>query len=135
MRDIRKNRRALSPLISSIIMIGVTIACMMVALVYCQANINNYHQAMGECVCIERVIFTPTTMKAYLRNNGHGTVVLKFARINGMAYNFNEGKVTLYETQGQWVTIQGYTVSASGSYLIVFVTANWKEFKVEVKYP
>ena len=133
MKSFKSNKRAVSTAISSIIMIGATIACMTAATVYCQCEINAYHSMLGENLCIERVKIAPTSIWAYVRNNGHGAITLQFVRVNGKAYNFTAGKVLLDEGGGKNVTIQGGF--GSGAYLLEFVSARWKVFSVEVKCP
>jgi hypothetical protein len=135
LRKLLRNKRGVSVAISSVILIGVTIALSIAALGFSQFMISQNHEEMGEALTIEKVIFTDTTIRAYVRNIGRGNMKLYFARVNGKAYNLIETDLSLPEgSSGKWVTISGYQHSTNGAYVIEFITTHWRVFSIGVKY-
>ena len=135
MKRMFENSKGISPVISSTIMVGITIACMLVAQQFAQNGIMTSHNKMGEKLCIEQVFINNTTIRIYTRNIGQVNSKIQFGRVNGQTYNLTEGKVALPPNiEGQFVTIENYETSSAGVYLIELVTTHWNSFETKVSY-
>jgi hypothetical protein len=136
MKRLSRNNKGVSPVLSSVIIVGITIACMLVAQQFAQNGIMSSHDKMGEKLCIERVCIGNPTIQVYVRNIGHADLLIQFAKVNGKIYNLTEGRVVLPQaSEGQFVTIENYDTSPEDVYLIELVTANWNYFEAQVRYP
>ncbi len=135
MKRLFGNNKGVSPVISSTIIVGITIACMLVAQQFAQNGIMTSHNKMGEKLCIEQVFINNTTIRIYTRNIGQVNSKIQFGRVNGQTYNLTEGKVALPPNiEGQFVTIENYETSSAGVYRIELVTTHWNSFETEVSY-
>lgn len=134
MKKLLRNNKGVSTAIASTVMIGTTIACMLVAMNYAQTSVNTHHEQMGERLCIEKVFFNSSTISIYARNVGHGALTIQFARVNGRIYEFTEG-CTLPDESGVQLTVENYEVSSEGVYQIELVSSHWNSFEAKVKYP
>ena len=135
MKRLFGNNKGVSPVLSSTIIVGITIACMLVAQQFAQGVIMTSHNKMGEKLCVEQIYIDDTTIQIYARNIGEVEVVIQFGRVNGETYNLTEGNVILFpKVEGQFVTIENYEISPEGAYRIELVTARWNSFETKVSY-
>ena len=74
-KRILKNVKGVSPTISSMLMIVVTVVAMLLVISFSQTMINTSHAQMAERLFIEKVCFTDTYVDIYVRNIG--TIDLK----------------------------------------------------------
>ncbi len=97
--------------------------------------ISTYHSTMGEAITFERVVFTNTTIRLYVRNIGFSSITLSSATVNGKPYNFTESNLNLpMAVDGSWFTIQGYEQSPNQTYKIELISNRQRIFTVGMKY-
>lgn len=135
MRKLLRNNKGVSTAISSTVMIGATIACMLVAMNYAHTSINTRHEQMGERLCIEKVFFNSSTISIYVRNVGYGDLTIQFARVNGRTYHLTEVWALPEDSGVELLTVENYEVSSEGVYRIELVSSHWNSFETKVKYP
>lgn len=133
MKNLIKNNRAVSNVISSMILIGVTIVLGIAMMAFSQYTINGQHKTMGENLTIEKVQVTGTTIRAYVRSIGDSPLTLSYVTVNGKTstVSFDNGFTAQISANGQNVTITGFAVSSN--YLIQFVTTSYRAFPIQVK--
>ena len=86
MKRLFGNNKGVSSVVASVIIVGITIACMLVAQQFAQSVIMTSHNKMGEKLCIEQISIDGTTIQVYARNIGEVELVIQFGRVNGKTY-------------------------------------------------
>jgi len=79
MRTLLKNKRAITPVLSSVLMMLIAVAGMSIAITATYVITTNYHDIMGERFIIEDVYFRAGGISIYLRSTGK--VALKFVSV------------------------------------------------------
>jgi FlaG/FlaF family flagellin (archaellin) len=82
-----RNKRGVTPAISAVLMVAITVAAMLLVVSYSQTVISTRSAQMGEKLVIEKVLIDDFYIKVYMRNIGHGDLVLLNASINGVLYS------------------------------------------------
>ena len=131
------NNKGVTPIISSVLMITVVVAAMILVISTSETIITARNAQMGEKLCVEKVSFSPTQITVQLRNIGHGFLTLEQAIVNKQLYIID--RVVLPDPEanptGQTtiVTIQG--TFSKGMYSISFISNLNKDLGiVEVTY-
>jgi len=156
-QNLLKSGRAVSAVISNLILIAAVIAVGFVVIVWAQTQSSNYNQQYSSVIASdisqlqERIALewgyynstAPTNVKAYLMNSGTVNVTIQTVYVssqsgspiqcNFMLYNFQNQPVpsrTLNATTGMregYILISPVTLS-SGSYSIRIITARGSAF-------
>ncbi|MGC9094461.1 MAG: archaellin/type IV pilin N-terminal domain-containing protein [Candidatus Bathyarchaeia archaeon] len=134
-----KSKKALSPVVASIILIAVTVA-VSIAVAAWMGALSFSFMSGGESLQVG----TPwgwSTNSVYVNvtNTGGSTVTISTARVNGTiaTVEANYGNLTLQPKQsaGLKITITaGWTFTTGYTYTITLVTANNKEFPTTGTY-
>lgn len=131
-----RRKRGVTPTVSAVLMISITVLSMFIVVGSSENVIQARRDQMGEKLFIENVAFNATHIQIYITNIGHGDLTVEHALVNERSYNVVEGTVTLYEGQGQRVSIENYTIDPQGIYRIAFISLHNKDLGVtEVEYP
>ena len=129
----KKNRKGESSVVSSIIMIIITVAAMVLVITYGQNIINLYNGQMGERLVVEKVLFMNNNqVQVFVRNIGHRELTLTQVKIDTTTFELDP-KISLLEQQGNYVTLSGSF--ASGVHQISFYSSRYNELgSMEVNY-
>ena len=79
MRVFLRNKKAITPVLSNVMMMLIAVAGMSIAITATYVITTNYHDIMGERFIIEDVYFRTGGISIYLRNTGK--VALKFVSV------------------------------------------------------
>jgi hypothetical protein len=85
----KENRRGVAPALSTILMVAVTVAAMLLVISYSQTVIEYRSAQMGERLTIEKVIINSTHIETQIRNTGHGNLELLEVSINDHLYGLS----------------------------------------------
>jgi hypothetical protein len=85
MRTLLKNKRAITPVLSSVLMMLIAVAGMSIAITATYVITTNYHDIMGERFIIEDVYFRTGGISIYLRNTGKIAFKLVSVYVNSTA--------------------------------------------------
>ena len=124
LRKFRKNAKALSPVVASIILIAVTVAVSIAVAAWMGALTVGF---MGtEELRISNVQFQPTSIVATVRNTGTTPVTIEQAYVNGDLY-VHDLTDAIAENQEANVTIT-FTHTDGNNYQIKLVTSKGNPF-------
>ena len=82
MRKLLRNRRAITPVLSSLLLTVIAVAGMSIAITATYVITDQLHDSMGERLIIEDVWFTPGQVSLYLRNVGKVSVEVVSVYVN-----------------------------------------------------
>lgn len=85
MRAFLRNKRAITPVLSSVLMMLIAVAGMSIAITATYVITTNYHDIMGERFIIEDVYFRSGGISIYLRNTGKVAFTLVSVYVNNTA--------------------------------------------------
>jgi len=85
MRTLLKNKRGITPVLSSVLMMLIAVAGMSIAITATYVITTNYHDIMGERFIIEDVYFRTGGISIYLRNTGKVALRFVSAYVNNTA--------------------------------------------------
>lgn len=144
MNKLKINRRGSSELVSSILLIFIAVSAMLLVTGTGQNIISSSHDAMGERIFVENVMFDPTKITIYVRNTGSISVNLEQVKINDYLFPLDQGVVNIPVPEGNRnsnpsvVTVSNntiYPIYEEGSYSISFISPRNKDLgAVLVKY-
>jgi hypothetical protein len=119
MRTLLKNKRAITPVLSNVLMMLIAVAGMSIAITATYVITTNYHDIMGERFIIEDVYFRTGGISIYLRNTGK--VALKFVSVyvNNTAQSITA--LDLEEGNHSWLNCT-YTWTVGSVHYIKVVT-------------
>jgi hypothetical protein len=91
MRDFLGNKRAITPVLSSLLLTVIAVAGMAMATSATYVITTNLRQTMSERVLVEDVWFNPTThtINVYLRNTGEVNIHVQAVYVNHVSQTFN----------------------------------------------
>ena len=127
------NKKGVSPTVSSVLMITITVAAMILVISFGLDFIDNRNAQMGERLAVEKVLFTdPDIIQVYVRNIGSRELIVIQAKVNEQLHDLTDGEVAI-PTDGMFVTIQ--LPLTQGPYTISFITSRYTELgRIEVEY-
>ena len=131
LRKIRKNTKALSPVVASIILIAVTVAVSIAVAAWMGALSIGFMQT--EQLSITNAQFGSTDVVLSVRNTGTSNVTIASATVNGVEY-LNINKVVGANSQGT-VTIPGVNPTSGNSYQIKLLSAKGTWFPYNAVAP
>jgi archaeal type IV pilus assembly protein PilA len=128
LRTIKKNAKALSPVVASIILIAVTVAVSVVVAAW-MGGMTTGLMGSAEQVQITNIGFTGATnqISVTVQNTGDGAITLKNAFVNGAditsGWTSSQGNFTLTKGNTMTVTLVGTTLAPGTQYQVKLVTA------------
>ena len=85
MKRLSRNKRAITPVLSSVLMMLIAVAGMSIAITATYVITTNYHDIMGERLTIEDVYFRTGGISIYVRNTGKIAFKLVSVYVNNTA--------------------------------------------------
>jgi flagellin-like protein len=138
MFKLASKRRGISEVISTILVVMITVAAMVLTTSYSQTIIESQSAQMGERLTIEEVLFDATHIRIYARNIGQTNIILEQVKINGVLHDLPQ-KIVLApreanpNSEAEEVVVEGSYVE--GLYVISFISSLNKDLgSVEAHY-
>jgi hypothetical protein len=118
-RKLLRNRRGVTPVLSSLLLTVIAVAGMSIAITATYVITDQLHDSMGERLIIEDVWFTPDQVSLYLRNVGKVSVEVVSVYVNRTDQSFTA--LELEQNNHGWLHVS-YSWSADSVYEIKVVT-------------
>lgn len=122
---IRKNVKAISPVISVLLMIAVAVVASLVAYAWVMGYMNFQTAKTGQAIQIQSVQFSGNNVtKVYVQNVGDGVVALDVncLYIEGVQYTVSISDSSLTNGETATLTVTAEPTFASGSMITIKVT-------------
>ena len=119
MRKLSRNRRGVTPVLSSLLLTVIAVAGMAIAITATYVITDELHDSMGERLIVEDVWFTPDQVSLYLRNVGKVSVEVVSVYLNRTDQSFTA--LELEEDSHGWLHVN-YSWSVDSVYEIKVVT-------------
>jgi hypothetical protein len=119
LRKLSRNRRGITPVLSSLLMTVIAVAGMSIAVTATYVITDGLHDNMGERLIIEDVWFTSDQVSLYLRNVGKVSIEVAAVYINRTDRSFTS--LELEEGKHGWLKVK-YGWKANSAYEIKVVT-------------
>ena len=119
MRKLTRNRRGITPVLSSLLMTVIAVAGMSIAITATYVITDGLHDNMGERLIVEDVWFTSNQVSLYIRNVGKVSIEVAAVYINRTDRSFTP--LELEQNKHSWLTVT-YGWSADSVYEIKVVT-------------
>lgn len=119
MRKLSRNRRGVTPVLSSLLLTVIAVAGMSIAITATYVITEGLHDNMGERLIVEDVWFTSNKVSLYLRNVGKVSVNVVAVYVNRVGQSF-EG-LELDQNEHGWLNVT-YSWNANSAYEIKVVT-------------
>ena len=120
MRTLLKNKRAITPVLSNVLMMLIAVAGMSIAITATYVITTNYHDIMGERFIVEDVYFRSGGVSIYLRNTGKVAVEFVSVYMNHTTQSITP--LDLEIANHGWLNFT-YTWTAGGVYHINVATS------------
>ncbi|KPV62251.1 MAG: hypothetical protein AOA66_1413 [Candidatus Bathyarchaeota archaeon BA2] len=88
MRKILRNKRALTPVLSTLLLMVIAVAAMSIAITATYVITGNLHDIMGERFIVEDAWFTTGKISFYLRNVGKVSIRIDAVYVNYTSRSF-----------------------------------------------
>jgi len=119
MRNILRNRRGITPVLSSLLLMVITVAAMSIAITATYVITGNLHDTMGERFIVEDVWFRTGQISIYLRNVGKVSIKIAAVYVNRTSQSFTP--LELEEDKHGWLNVT-YGWSSDSVYHVNIVT-------------
>jgi hypothetical protein len=119
MRKLSRNRRGVTPVLSSLLLTVIAVAGMSIAISATYVITDGLHDSMSERLVVEDVWFTPSQVSLYLRNVGKISVEVVSVYVNRTDQSFTA--LELEENNHGWLHVS-YIWNADSVYEIKVVT-------------
>ena len=119
MRRLLRNRRGVTPVLSSLLLTVIAVAGMSIAITATYVITDQLHDSMGERLVIEDVWFTPDQVSLYIRNVGKVSVEVVAVYVNRVDQSFTA--LELEQKNHGWLHVS-YSWNADSTYEIKVVT-------------
>jgi hypothetical protein len=119
MRKLLRNKRGITPVLSSLLMTVIAVAGMSLAIGSTYVITDGLHDNMGERLIVEDVWFTSGEVSLYLRNVGKVSVNVAAVYIDRVGQSFEALK--LDQGEHGWLNVT-YSWSANSAYEIKVIT-------------
>ncbi len=119
MRKLSRNRRGITPVLSSLLLTVIAVAGMSIAITATYVITDELHESMGERLIVEDVWFTAGQISLYLRNVGKVSINVAAVYVNRTDQSFTS--LELEQDKHGWLTVT-YSWSADSAYEIKVVT-------------
>lgn len=122
MRKLLRNRRGITPVLSSLLMTVIAVAGMSIAITATYVITDGLHDNMGERFIVENVWFTGDNdqISLYLRNVGKVSIKVAAVYVNRTGQSFTPS-LELEQGKHDWLTVP-YDWSAGSVYEVKVVT-------------
>jgi len=118
-RKLSRNRRGITPVLSSLLLTVIAVAGMSIAVTATYVITDELHDNMGERLIVEDVWFTTGQVSLYLRNVGKVSIKVAAVYVNRTDQSFTS--LELEQNEHGWLTVT-YGWSADSVYEIKVVT-------------
>jgi hypothetical protein len=118
-RKLSRNRRGVTPVLSSLLLTVIAVAGMSIAITATYVITDELHDSMGERLIVEDVWFTPDQVSLYLRNVGKVSVEMVSVYVNRTDQSFTA--LELEQDSHGWLHVS-YSWSANSVYEVKVVT-------------
>jgi len=115
MKKLLRNKKAITPVLSNVLMMLVAVAGMSIAITATYVITANFHDIMGERFIVEDVWFRTGGISIYLRNTGKVSIKFSSAYVNNTAQSFTVLELDVAEHG--WLNVT-YAWTASKVYYI-----------------
>jgi len=88
MKRLLKNKKAITPVLSSVLMMLIAVAGMSIAITATYVISGNLHDLMGERFIVEDIWFRTNTIAIYVRNTGKVTIKFAAVYVNDTSQSF-----------------------------------------------
>ena len=119
MIKVRRNRRAITPVLSSLLLTVIAVAGMSIAITATYVITDGLHDSMGERLIVEDVWFTSDQISLYLRNVGKISIDIVAVYVNRESQSFSDLK--LEQGSHSWLNIT-YNWNPDSPYEIKVIT-------------
>jgi len=119
MRKLSRNRRGITPVLSSLLLTVIAVAGMSIAVTATYVITDGLHESMGERLIVEDVWFTTDQVSLYLRNVGKVSIKVAAVYVNRTYQSFTS--LELEQGNHGWLNVN-YSWSADSVYEIKVVT-------------
>jgi flagellin-like protein len=120
LRNILRNRRGITPVLSSLLLMVIAVAAMSIAITATYVITDNFHDTMGERFIVEDVWFTTGKISIYLRNVGKVSIKVATVYVDHTPQSFTP--LELEEDKHGWLNVT-YSCSSNAVYHINVVTS------------
>lgn len=120
MRNVLRNRRGITPVLSSILLMVIAVAAMSIAITATYVITDNLHDTMGERFIVEDVWFRTGQISIYLRNVGKVSIKIAAVYVNHTSQSFTS--LELEEDKHGWLNVT-YGWSSDSVYHVNIVTS------------
>jgi flagellin-like protein len=103
LRNILQNRRGITPVLSSLLLMVIAVAAMSIAITATYVITDNLHDTMGERFIVENVWFTSEKISIYLRNVGKVSIKIAAVYVNRTSQSFTS--LELEEDKHNWLNV------------------------------
>jgi flagellin-like protein len=114
------NKRAVSPVLSSLLLIVIAVAAMSIAITATYVITGNLHDIMGERFIVEDAWFTTGKISFYLRNVGKVAISIAAVYVNHTSQSFTPLKLEV-DDHG-WLNVT-YSWKSDSVYYVNIVTS------------
>ena len=118
-RKLSRNKRAITPVLSSLLMTVIAVAGMSLAISATYVITDGLHNNMGERLIVEDVWFTSDQISVYLRNVGKVAITVDAVYVNQIGQSFIP--LELEQNNHGWLHVS-YSWSSDSAYEIKVVT-------------
>ncbi len=119
MKGFGKNVKAISPVLSNVLLMVIAVAGMSIAITASYIITGNLHDIMGERFVVEDVWFTTGEIAIYLRNTGKISISIAAVYVNNTSQSFTALTIDV-EGHG-WLNVT-YAWSANTVYYVNIVS-------------
>ena len=119
MRNLLRNGRGITPVLSSLLLMVIAVAAMSIAITATYVITDNLHDTMGERFIVEDVWFTTGKISIYLRNVGKVSIKIAALYVNHTSQSFTPPE--LEEDKHGWLNVT-YSWNSDSVYHINIVT-------------
>ena len=119
MRKLWRNRRGITPVLSSLLLTVIAVAGMSIAITATYVITDGLHDSMGERLIVEDVWFTADQISLYIRNVGKVSINVAAVYVNRTSQSFTV--LELEQDSHGWLNVT-YSWSPDSPYEIKVVT-------------
>jgi len=120
MKKFLKNKKAITPVLSNVLMMLIAVAGMSIAITATYVITNNFHDIMGERFIVEDVLFRTGGISIYLRNTGKVSIRFSSVYVNSTVQSLTA--LQLEVASHGWLNFT-YSWTANRVYYINVVTS------------
>jgi len=124
-RKLSRNRRGITPVLSSLLLTVIAVAGMSIAVTATYVITDGLHDNMGERFIVEDVWFTSGQVSLYVRNVGRVSINVDAVYVNRTRQSFTA--LELEQDNHGWLNVT-YSWSADSAYEIKVVTRRGTNF-------